>query len=68
MKGNGWKVGFAYERYGYITVGPDEASTQEEAVEAARKKLEAMGTADMDALTEYMQDSEEIDEEGVLPL
>lgn len=68
MKGNGWKIGFAYERYGYITVGPDEAETEEEAVEVAQEKLDEMSLADMEALADYLQDSEEIDEEGVLPL
>lgn len=62
----GWKVGVSYERYGYIHVSPDEAATEEEAVAAAQKKLEAMGAEELDRITEYMQDSEAVDPEGVL--
>ena len=32
---NGWKVGVAYERYGYIHVDASEAKTEEEAVAVA---------------------------------
>lgn len=69
MKGNGWKVGIVYERYGYIQVGPDEASTPEEAVEVAKKKLEGLSVAELEEMTSFLEGSEGIDEEGeAIPL
>lgn len=57
-----WKVGIAYTRYGYLNV---EADTREEAVQKADKWLEGASLADMDEITDYLQDSEEVDEEFV---
>lgn len=65
---SGWKVGVAYERYGYIHVGANEAKTEEEAVAAAQKKLNAMSASELEMITEYLPDSEEIDKEGVIRL
>lgn len=62
----GWKVGVAYERYGYIKVDGSEAATEEEAVAVAERKLEAMSVADLEAVTEFLPDSEEIDGEAVI--
>lgn len=57
-----WKVGIAYQRYGYINVPGD---TREEAIKNANKRLEEMSLKEMDRVTDYLQDSEEIDEEFV---
>lgn len=58
-----FKVGFAYERYGYI---PVQAANEEEAAGIAEEKLRHMGADEMEALTERMEGSEEIDKDGVL--
>ncbi len=57
-----WKVPIAYERYGYLTV---DADSREEAIAAGNKILEDMTEKDMEAATEYLSDSEEVDVEGV---
>lgn len=62
----GWKVGVAYERYGYIEVSKDEAKTEKEAIEVAKKKLENMDRDELESITEYLPFSEEIDEEAVI--
>lgn len=62
----GWKVGVAYERYGYIRVGGNEAKTPEEAVEAAKRKLEVMDDSELDGITAILEETKEIDAEGVL--
>lgn len=64
----GWKVGVAYERYGYIHVDASEAKTEEEAVVVAQKKLEGMSFEDLEKITGPLADSEEIDREGVITL
>lgn len=56
-----YKVPFAYERYGYIYV---KASSETEAKEKAEEKLLTMGDQEMYELSDYLPDSEEIDEEG----
>lgn len=66
--GKGWKVGVVYERYGYIAVGRDEAKTEEEAIEVAKKKLAHMSADELEGITSYLENTEAIDEEGVLPL
>lgn len=57
-----WKVAIAYERYGYITVN---ARTRKDAITAANKKLKDMTLEEMDSVTEYLPDSESVDEEMV---
>lgn len=64
----GWKIGVAYERYGYITVGIGEAKSEKEAIEVARNKLEKMTLEELDAVTAYLPDSEEIDDEAVIEI
>lgn len=56
-------VPFSYERYGRIEV---EADSREEAIEKARQKLDNMCASDMDAMSDYLVDSEEIDDEGII--
>lgn len=68
MAGKGYKVGVVYERYGYILIRPEEAKTEEEAIEAARRKLEEMSIGELEAMTSFLENTEKIDEEGVLPL
>lgn len=57
-----WKVPIAYERYGYLEI---EAETKEEAVRIAEGRLEEMTVREMDKATAYLEDSEEVDAEGV---
>lgn len=54
-------VPFAYERYGRMEV---EATSREEAIDAAEAKLADMTLADMEALTDYLPGSDEIDYDG----
>ena len=61
-----WKVGVAYENYGYIKVTKDEAATEQEAIEVARKKLKTMTIYELDEITEPLEETKEIDIEGVL--
>ncbi len=56
-----FKIPFAYERYGKISV---EADSKEEAIAKAEKILEEMTVSDMDTISEYLPDSEELDLEG----
>lgn len=63
MKKMHYKVPFAYERYGYIDV---EADSEEEAAEKAEEKLEELSLAEMESLSDYLPDSEEIDADGIL--
>lgn len=63
-----WKIGVSYERYGYLTVSADEAKNEEEAVKIAEEKLKRMCAADLDRITEYLEDSEEIDPEAVIEI
>lgn len=57
-----WKIGIAYQRYGYINVPGD---TRKEAIANANKWLEGATIEELDAATDYLQDSEEVDEEFV---
>lgn len=57
-----WKVGIAYERYGYITV---EAENRNEAIKKAEERLEKMTAGELDTVTDYLPDSEEVDREFV---
>ena len=70
MKGEigSYKVGVAYTRYGYIQVSTKDIEEAGGAVEAAQKKLDEMSVTDLDAITEYLEDSAEIDEEAVFPV
>ena len=54
-------IPFAYEMYGRIYV---EANSKEEAFEKAQEKLDNMTVKEMEENSEYLSDSEEIDEEG----
>lgn len=56
-------IPFAFEMYGRIFV---DAKTKEEAIEKAQEKLEKMSVSEMIANAEYLEDSEEIDEEGII--
>lgn len=58
-----YRIPFAYERYGRI---PVEADSPEEAMEIAREALEKMSVSDMEELSGYLEDSESIDEEGII--
>lgn len=58
-----YKVPICYEKYGYL---PVEADTEEEAVEKVRKRLADMTLQEMDEYVEYLPDSEEVDEEGIM--
>lgn len=58
-----YKVGVAYERYGYISVTAD---SEEDAVRAAEARLKAMSIDELEAVTEYMTDSEEVDADAVM--
>ena len=58
-----YDVPFAYEMYGRITV---TASSKEEAIKLANDKLSAMTTQEMADNADYLADSEEIDDEGVI--
>ena len=58
-----WRVAFGYERYGYIDV---TAETKEKAIEAARKRMDDMSVDEMEAGTEYLPNSESIDEKCVV--
>lgn len=56
-------VPFAYQKYGRIEV---EANSREEAIHKAEKVLEDMNVSDMEALGDYLQDSEDIDKDGLV--
>ncbi len=58
-----YQVPFAYERYGHIEVDADSPS---EAIEKAQNILDKMSAEEMDSLSSYLEDSEEIDEEGLI--
>lgn len=58
-----YQVPFAYERYGRIEV---EANDPSEALTVAAEKLRNMSAQEMDACSSYLEDSEEIDEEGMI--
>ena len=57
-------VPFAYQKYGRVEVIAKEGATKEELLALAEKELVYMTTADMDAITDYLEDSLGIDEEG----
>ena len=56
-----YEIPFAYEKYGRIEV---KAESLEDAYRKAEEKLDGMTLSEMEALTEYLPDSEEIDTEG----
>lgn len=56
-------IPFAYERYGRIYV---EADSVEEAKEKAEEVLGRMSLSEMEEITEYLPDSEEIDYDGIV--
>lgn len=58
-------VPFAFEMYGYIEV---EAKNRDDAHKKAEEILEKMSVSDMLACSDYLQDSEEIDEEGIIKM
>lgn len=60
---NIYRVPFAYQRYGRIEV---EAESREEAIRFAEEKLKDMSLSEMEQLSDYLEDSEEIDYEGVI--
>lgn len=57
-----YQIPFAYERYGRIFV---EATSLVDAYSMAEDKLAEMTVEDMDAVSEYLDNSEEIDMEGI---
>lgn len=61
-----YKVGISYERYGYL--GVDNVDNEEEVAEKAREWLENASVADMDQITSYLEDSEEVDTDAILPV
>lgn len=58
-----YQVPFGYEMYGRIEV---EADTPEEAFKKAEEKLEKMSVAEMADNASFLEDSEEIDTDGVI--
>ena len=59
-------VPFAYEKYGRIPVIAPKGTSEDELRRLADEKLSAMSVADMDKYSEYLSDSEEIDDEGII--
>ena len=59
-------VPFAFQMYGRIRVNKADAANVSEAKEKAEEVLEKMGVANMMALADYLQDSEEIDYDGIV--
>ena len=57
-----YQIPFAYEHYGRISV---EATSLVDAYSMAEDKLAEMTVEDMDAVSEYLDNSEEIDMEGI---
>ena len=56
-------VPFAYEKYGRIEV---DADSKEKALKKAEELLDRMSVSDMEALSDYLQGSQEIDDEGIV--
>ena len=56
-------VPFSYKYYGMIEV---DAESKEEAFTKAEELLDRMSVSDMEDSSDYLQDSEEIDTEGVV--
>lgn len=61
-----YRVPFAYQRYGRIDIESDKPLSREEMIQKAAEKLEKMSVKDMDYLADYLENSEEIDEEGII--
>lgn len=61
-----YKVGIAYEKYGYLRV--DNVNSEEEAADKAREWLKNASVADMDEVASYLEDSEEVDMDAILPV
>ena len=58
-----YNVPFAYEMYGRI---PVEAKSLPEAFDKAKDQIKRMSATEMATQAEYLLDSEEIDEEGLV--
>ena len=59
-------VPFAYERYGRIPVVVPEHATKKEIIKKAEERLEQMDAGMMDYYSSYLEDSEEIDWDGMV--
>lgn len=60
-----WKVGVAYERYGYLTVLTDDNGTEDEAFRKAQAQLRGMNFDELEQITRPLENSEECDREAV---
>ncbi len=58
-----YSIPFAFEKYGRIEV---EAENLDEAYEKAEKELVDLSAIDMDQLSSYLEDSLEIDKDGLV--
>lgn len=58
-----YNVPFAYEMYGRVLV---EAKSLSEAFDKAKDQIKCMSATEMAAHAEYLSDSEEIDEDGLV--
>lgn len=59
-------VPFAYQKYGRIEIDDPNITTVDAAIEAADEKLQNMSVQDMESLSSYLADSEEIDKNGIV--
>lgn len=62
-KGQLYRIPFAYQKYGYLQV---RAESLEKAVRKAETKLETMSLIEMEDCSGYLQDSAEIDTDGIV--
>lgn len=63
MKEQIYRVPFAYEKYGRIEV---TAISKREAVKKAEAKLDEMSVQELEKLSSYLDDSAEIDYDGII--
>ena len=56
-------IPFAYERYGRIGV---EADSPDEAIDKAKTELSLISETDLDRMSNYLEDSLEVDEDGII--
>ena len=56
-------VPFAYEKYGRIEV---DADSKEKALKKAEELLDCMSVSDMEALSDYLQGRQQLDDEGIV--
>ncbi len=61
-----YQVPFAYERYGRLEIEAPENASRKEVIELAEQKLERLSLQVMDEMTTYLEDSEEIDYDGII--